>query len=277
MGVSTALDNDDVIGSTHRPNAHVVAKGVSLDSVLAELYGKANGCCKGKGGAMHLGDMTKGVLPANAIVAANMPIIVGVALAFKLRGEKRVAVSFFGDGASNEGAFHEALNMAAVFEVPAVFVCENNLYAASTSISKTTKIENIADRAAAYGMPGEIADGMDVLDVYAKAKAAVDRARERKGPTLLELKTFRLCGHSRRDPNAYMSSEEKEYWKKRDPIPNFEKFLIDEGVITKTQAKELIAEADAKLDSAIKFAQGSPDPAPEATLEDLYVTMEVPS
>ncbi|TFG61287.1 MAG: thiamine pyrophosphate-dependent dehydrogenase E1 component subunit alpha, partial [Spirochaetales bacterium] len=194
VGVCWALNRDDMIASTHRPHGHAIAKGVSLKAVAAELYGKTTGCCKGKGGSMHVGDPAVGMLPAIAIVGGNIPIVTGMALAFKIRKEKRVAVSFFGDGATNEGAFHEGLNAAAVYDAPAVFVCENNLYGASTSIKLTARVENIADRAASYGMRSAIADGMNVFDVYEKAAEAVAYAREGKGPTLLELKTFRLCG-----------------------------------------------------------------------------------
>ena len=276
VGVCSALKETDVIASTHRPNGHALAKGLSLESILAELYGKSSGCCKGKGGAMHLADADKGMLPAVAVVAANMPITAGVALAFKLRGEKRTAVSFFGDGASNNGAFHEALNLAAVLELPVVFVCENNHYAASTSIRRTVRIENIADRAGAYGLPGIIADGMDVLDVYEKAAAAIERARSGGGASLLELKTFRYCGHSRRDPNNYMDRAEVEEWKSRDAIPAFEKLLIEAEVLDRNGAQAIAAEVDQHVDRAIVQAQEDPEPKAQDTFSDLYVTMEVP-
>jgi len=276
VGVCAALEEGDVIASTHRPNGHAVAKGLSLKSILAELYGKTTGCCRGKGGAMHIGDITKGMLPAIAVVAANIPIIVGVALSFKMREKKHVAVSFFGDGASNQGAFHEALNMAAVYQLPALFVCENNHYAASTSIIRTLKIEHIADRAAAYGMAGTIADGMDVLDVYSKAKIAVDQARRGEGPTLLELKTFRFCGHSRRDPGNYVRQEEKERWKRKDPIPLFETALLQEGVADRQKIEEIAEEVEQELNQAIEYGRSGPDPQPEDTYKDLYATMEVP-
>jgi pyruvate dehydrogenase E1 component alpha subunit len=276
VGVCTALGEKDVIASTHRPHGHAIAKGIPLKEIAAELYGKTAGCCKGKGGSMHIGDLEKGMLPAIAIVGWNIPIVTGMALAFKLRNEKRVALSFFGDGASNEGAFHEGLNAASIYNVPAVFVCENNLYGASTNVKLVTKVENIADRAASYGMRSDIADGMNVFDVYEKAKAAVEQARQRKGPTLLELKTFRFCGHSRRDPNNYMSKEEKEYWKSKDPIPACEKMMLEieyiesPGII---KMKEKVVQA---VEEAVEFGQNSPQPEPEDTYEDFYVTMEVP-
>ncbi|MCL4378436.1 MAG: thiamine pyrophosphate-dependent enzyme [Actinobacteria bacterium] len=276
VGVCTALNADDIIASTHRPHGHAIARGLSMDELMAELYGKTTGCCKGKGGSMHVGDITKGMLPAIAIVGGNLPVVVGMALSFKLRRQPRVAVSFFGDGASNEGAFHESLNMASIYNIPAVFVCENNGYGASTSIKLTYKLENIADRACSYGMRSDISDGMDVLDVYTKAKKAIDIARDGQGPTLLELKTFRLCGHSRRDPCNYMSKDEIEYWKTKDPIASFENLLIKEGLLSSAKAEEIRKIVDGKIDRAIEFARTSPDPKPEDTYKDLYVTMEVP-
>jgi TPP-dependent pyruvate/acetoin dehydrogenase alpha subunit len=276
VGVCSALKEDDVIASTHRPHGHAIARGISMDAMMAELYGKASGCCRGKGGSMHLGDLGLGMLPAIAIVGGNIPIIMGMALAFKLRKEPRVAVSFFGDGASNEGTFHEGLNMAAVYNVPAVFICENNQYGASTNIRRVLKIENIADRASAYGIRGDIADGMNVLEVYAHAKEAIDRARNGDGPTLLELKAFRLCGHSRRDPNNYMTKKEKDNWKKRDPIPFFEKLLLEAKVLDDGKAAEMKKAVEERVARAIQYGQSSPDPRPEDTYENFYVTMEVP-
>jgi len=276
VGVCSALREGDIIGSTHRPHGHAIARGIPVREIMAELYGKTTGCCKGKGGSMHIGDIKKGMLPAIAIVGGNIPVVVGMALAFKLKGEYKVAVSFFGDGASNEGAFHEALNMASIYEVPAVFVCENNLYGASTSIKKTLKIENISDRASSYGMKGVIADGMDVLDVYDKASKAIGDARTGKGPTLLELKTFRYCGHSRRDPSNYIPKEEKNYWKEKDPIVKFEDFLLNKKILEKKEVGKLKDRIDKKIEEAIEFGQNSPEPKPEDTYKDFYVNMEVP-
>lgn len=275
-GVVVALNHDDVIASTHRPHGHAIAKGIPVKELMAELYGKTTGCCKGKGGSMHVGDIQKGMLPAIAIVGGNIPIAAGMGLAFKLKGQQRVAVSFFGDGATNEGAFHEALNMASIYNLPVVFVCENNLYGASTDIRKMTKIKDIADRACSYGMDKEIADGMDVLDVYKKAEKAVQQARKYKGPTLLELKTFRFCGHSRRDPSNYIPEEEKESWAKKDPIERFKKLLLSEEIADEDQIKEIEDEVLDNIEQAIDYAQDSPDPEASDTLKDLYVTMEVP-
>jgi pyruvate dehydrogenase E1 component alpha subunit len=276
VGVCAALEPDDVIASTHRPHGHAIARGLPLASLMTELYGKSSGCCRGKGGSMHLGDLGKGMLPAIAIVGGNLPIVAGMALAFKLRGEKRVAVSFFGDGATNEGIFHEALNAASVYTLPALFVCENNLYGASTAFSRVSKVENVADRASAYGMRAAIADGMDVFAVYAAARQAAGLARRGEGPTLLELKTFRLCGHSRRDPNNDMSKDEKDYWAARDPIPACERLLTQAGMLSEAEKARIKAEVEAEVQAAIREGQQAPEPAPEELYQGLYVSMEVP-
>ncbi len=276
VGVCSALQHDDVIASTHRPHGHAIARGISMQAIAAELYGGTTGCCKGKGGSMHVGDLEQGMLPAIAIVGGNIPITAGMALAFKLRGEQRVAVSFFGDGASNEGAFHEGVNAATVYNLPAVFVCENNLYGASTSINKVLKLEHVADRAAGYGLPGVIADGMNVFAVYKAAKEVIDRARDGNGPTLLELKTFRLCGHSRRDPNNYMTKEEKAYWQEKDPIPQCEDLLSKAGVLSGDIKTIMKQETETKVEEAITYGQNSPLPEPEDAYNDLYTSMEVP-
>jgi TPP-dependent pyruvate/acetoin dehydrogenase alpha subunit len=276
VGVCSALEEGDVIASTHRPHGHALARGITMEEAAGELYGKITGCCKGKGGSMHMGDLARGMLPAIAIVGGNLPIVAGMALAFKLRGEKRVAVSFFGDGAANEGAFHEALNAAAIYRLPALFVCENNLYGASTAFGRVSLVENIADRACAYGMEGRTADGMDVFAVHAAASEALERARRGEGPTLLELKTFRLCGHSRRDPNNYMSKEEKEYWQSRDPIPACERLLAEVGWLDSAGVETLKRETAARAQAALAAAQAAPEPQAEDLYQGLYVNMEVP-
>jgi acetoin:2,6-dichlorophenolindophenol oxidoreductase subunit alpha len=276
VGVCSALEKDDVIASTHRPHGHAIARGLTFNELMAELFGKKTGCCMGKGGSMHVGDLDKGMLNAIAIVGGNLPIVVGMALSFKLRKQNRVAVSFFGDGASNEGSFHESLNMASVYKVPAIFVCENNLYGASTNIEKMIQVENIADRAACYGMEGVIADGMDVMNVYLNAQKALKKAREGGGPTLLELRTFRFCGHSRRDPANYIPEDEKKFWSEKDPIENIKRLLLKEKLSDKKQLEEINVQIEKELDRSIEFAKESPYPEPEDTLEGLYVSMEVP-
>ncbi len=209
-------------------------------------------------------------------ILGDVANVTGMALSFKVRKQKRVAVSFFGDGASNEGAFHEGLNAASVYDAPAVFVCENNLYGASTSFRRVSKIENVSDRADAYGMRKEIGDGMNVFDVYEKMSKAAEYARKGKGPTLLELKTFRLCGHSRRDPNNYMTDEEKKFWKEKDPIPACERWMKEAGVADDKEIEKIKSEVDDAVDAAVKFAQEAPEPKPEDTYNDLYITCEVP-
>ncbi len=271
-GVCEALRLDDIVFSTHRPVGHAIAKGVSLESIAGELWGKATGCASGKGGQMHLADVSVGFLPSNAIVGANIPIAVGAAMGFSMRGLDRVAVSFFGDGASNIGAFHEGLNLAAVRQAPVIFICENNQYAASTHISLTMKIKNIADRAAAYGMPGRMVDGMDALAVYESAREAVERARAGDGPTLLEYKTYRYMGHSRGDPGNYRSREEVEQWQGRDPIPLFRQRLIDTFGMEEEALIAVEERCQAEVESAIQAAQAAPEPDPEKLYQSVYAS-----
>jgi TPP-dependent pyruvate/acetoin dehydrogenase alpha subunit len=260
VGVCAALRKDDVIFSTHRPVGHLLAKGASINEISAEIWGKASGCAGGKGGQMHLVDVSVGAYPSNAIVGANIPIAVGAAIGFRLRGLDRVAVSFFGDGASNIGAFHEGINLAAVKNAPVIFVCENNLYAASTHLSETMLIDDIADRAASYGIPGIVVDGMDVMAVFEAAERAVQRARRDEGPTLLECKTYRYRGHSRGDPCGYRSAEELQAWQQRDPLISCRAWLAREAGVTNSELEELENAADAMIEAAVEFAVQSPDP-----------------
>ena len=269
VGVCTTLRPDDIIFSTHRPVGHGIAKGMTLKSIAAEIMGKADGCAGGKGGQMHLTDILVGMMPSNAIVGANIPIATGAALGFKLRGEERVSISFFGDGAANIGAFHEGINLAAVKNAPVIFICENNQYAASTHISLTMKIENIADRAESYGIPGKIVDGMDVIAVREIAQQAVERARRGKGPTLIEAKTYRFMGHSRGDPGKYRGEDELSDWQSRDPIPLFRTYLMDHGVDQLT-LDSLEESVDERIDEAVKYALAAPHPDPSETYSHVY-------
>jgi pyruvate dehydrogenase E1 component alpha subunit len=269
-GVCAHLRSDDYVTSTHRPHGHALAKGVSPKSIMAELYGKATGCCQGKGGSMHVGDIRVGMFPAIAIVGAGIPIAAGAALAAKQLGTDRVAVSFFGEGATNEGAFHEALNMAAIWDLPVVFVCENNLYAASTPFATAFKIEHVAERAAAYGMPGEIVDGNDVLAVYETAGRAIARARAGGGPTLLECKTYRQCGHSRSDPRTYRPKAEEEEWVKLDPIKRLAERLLQMELATEASLEGVEKDVIAAIDDAVAFAETSPLPDPADTLKHVF-------
>ena len=275
VGVCSALRNDDFVFSTHRPVGHLIAKGASLNALTAEIWGKATGCVGGKGGQMHLADFSVGAMVSNAIVGANIPIATGAAMAFRMQGLDRVAVSFFGDGASNIGAFHEGLNLAAVQDAPVVFVCENNLYAASTHISATMRITDIADRAKSYGMPGLVVDGMDLTAVFEAASEAVLRARTGKGPTLLECKTYRYRGHSRGDPCGYRDEEEFRTWSERDPLEVCRRQLRSSFGLDDQRLTEIEQQCQAEVEAAVAYALASPDPLPSACLEHVFAEREV--
>jgi pyruvate dehydrogenase E1 component alpha subunit len=269
-GVCAHLRPDDYLFSTHRPHGHALAKGVSPRSIMAELFAKSTGCCKGKGGSMHVGDIAVGMFPAIAIVGGNAPLAAGTALAAKWLEKDRVTVCFFGDGASNEGAVHEAMNMAAIWDLPVVYICENNLYAASTPVSTAFKVDSIASRAAAYGMPGLVVDGNDVEAVYQVAGEAINRARRREGPALVEAQTYRLCGHSRSDPRTYRSKEEEAVWETKDPIPNLSQRLKGLGLASDESLSAIEKEVTAVVDEAVAFAEESPSPEPSDALEHVF-------
>lgn len=270
VGVCANLRKDDYVTSTHRGHGHCIAKGAKLEKIMAEILGKKTGYCKGKGGSMHIADFSVGMLGATAVVGAGIPIAAGAGLSIKLRGTDQVVACFFGEGASNQGTFHEGINMASIWALPVLFVCENNLYAMGTRQSRVMAIENVADRAAAYGIPSRVVDGNDVLAVYDVAHEAVERARKGKGPTLIECKTYRHKGHSRFDPATYRSKEEVEEWLKRDPIPRFKAKLLEMNVLTEKRAKEIEERIITDVEKAVKFAMESPYPEAEEALEDLY-------
>jgi TPP-dependent pyruvate/acetoin dehydrogenase alpha subunit len=275
VGVCATLKETDYIGTTHRGHGHIIAKGVDLNRMMAEIFGRIDGFCKGKGGSMHVFDKSKGVLGANGIVAGGIPILTGGALSAKFDGKGGVAVAFFGDGATNEGAFHESLNLAAVWKLPAVYVCENNQYGEFTPIAESTAVTCIAKRAAAYDMPGVTVDGNDIEAVYDAASHAVANAREGKGPTLLECLTYRHHGHFHGEEamlgtQAYRDKAEIEKWKDVCPIARFTKKLTDAALLTIAEAEDLRAQAQADVDAAVEFAKKSPFPKPEAALEDVY-------
>lgn len=269
VGVCANLTRDDYITSTHRGHGHCIAKGADLRRMMAELFGKKTGYCKGKGGSMHIADYSSGILGANAIVGANIPIAAGAAFAAKSKGTNHVAVAFFGDGASNTGAFHEGINIAAAWKLPVIFVCENNLYAISTRTTRSTPISNIADRAASYGIPGVIADGMDVMAVYESAHKAVERARKGQGPTLIECKTYRFYGSFEGDPQRYRTKSEREEWQMKDPL-NFGEKLVNMGVLTDADLQKIDQEVKSAVEEAVKYAQESPYPEPEEVTKDLF-------
>lgn len=260
VGICAHLDRQDYITSTHRGHGHCIAKGADIKAIMAEMFAKSTGCCRGMGGSMHIADFSVGMLGANAIVGAGIPIAVGAAWSSQYRKTKQVAVAFFGDGAANEGAFHEALNLAAVWKLPVVFVCENNLYGFSTHYRRVTAIDAIADRASAYSIPGVTVDGMDIIAVYNAAKIAVLRARSGKGPTLIECRTYRYMGHSRFEKAAYRTAKELEEWKKRDPIAAFRRYLIGTLTVEKTKIDAIDRESAEQVEKAVQFAENSPDP-----------------
>jgi len=271
-GIMVHLADTDQITSTHRGHGHLIAKGGDFNRMYAELFGKATGYCKGKGGSMHICDMDLGMLGANGIVGAGPPIAVGAAFANKFKDNGAVAVTFFGDGASNEGSVHEAANMAGLFKLPIVMVCENNGYGEYTAQKNHQAIVDVADRAAGYGMPGVVVDGMDVVAVYEAAGEAIDRARSGGGPTLLECKTYRYYDHVgvRGMGLSYRTDEEVMEWKKRDPIDLFEARLSEQDIMSKDDMAAVHETVKGELDVAIQFANDSPMPDPSTLLDDVY-------
>jgi pyruvate dehydrogenase E1 component alpha subunit len=264
VGVCANLRADDYVFSTHRCHAHIIAKEVPLKEIAAEILGKATGCCKGKGGSMHLSRPDLGFLYSSAIVGGGVPLAVGAGLTIGLKKGDQVVASFFGDGASNAGGFHEGLNLASLWRLPVIFVCENNLYAISVSTKKSTSVENIADRALAYGMPGLIVDGNDVLAVYEATHNAVEMARKGDGPTLMECKTYRWLGHFAGDPgDAYRTREEVEAWKGKCPIKKLRTKLVEEGISREEEINKINEEVKKEVEEAAEFAINSSYPPPE--------------
>jgi pyruvate dehydrogenase E1 component alpha subunit len=264
------LTDADFITSTHRGHGHCIAKGAEVKRMFAEFFGKEDGYCRGRGGSMHIADVSKGNLGANGIVGGGIPIAVGVALAVKKQKRRSVVVSFFGDGANNEGAFHEALNLASIWKLPVIFVCENNGYGMSTSTERSTAVANVADRAAAYAMPGVIVDGNSFADVAQASYGAVERARSGQGPTLIESKTYRIRGHSRSDRNRYRTKEEIEAWQARDPIRAFERELIEFSLASRGEIETIRADVEREIADAIEFAKQSPSPRIEELTRYVY-------
>lgn len=268
--VCECLRDDDFITSTHRGHGHIIAKGGDLNLMMAELFGRETGCCKGKGGSMHIADRDKGILGANGIVGAGHCISCGAGLSAKIRGTDQVCVCFFGDGSTNQGTFHESLNMASIWKLPIIFVCENNHYGISMSQDRHQAIKDVADRGAAYNIPGIAVDGNDPLAVYEAAAEAVARARAGKGPTLLECKTYRQHGHFEGDPATYKPKEEQAAWMEKDPLPRFAKFLEENGVLTAAEIAEIDAQVAKEVEDSITFADAQPIPSLESAVVDVY-------
>lgn len=286
VGAIAALRENDMITSTHRGHGHCVAHGVKLsksseerqehlNKMMAELAGKETGYCHGRGGSMHIADVARGNLGATGIVGGNLPVATGAGLAAKMQHSDRAVLCFFGDGAVNNGIFHESLNMAAIWNLPVVYVCENNLYAMSVPWSSVTKVPDAAERAGAYGIPGVVTDGMDVFAVRDAVRRALERARQGDGPTLVECKTYRWYGHSRSDPRVYRTREEERAWKQRDPIENLKKKLLDSGTVTQSEVDAVEAQVRAEIDRAVKFAlEESPDPDPQQLYAGLFAPLK---
>jgi TPP-dependent pyruvate/acetoin dehydrogenase alpha subunit len=271
VGAMQALRKDDYIFSNHRGHGHCIAKGASIDRMMAELFGKETGFCKGLGGSMHIVDVKTNNLGANGVVAGGISLAVGAALALKKKKTDKVVLNIFGDGATNEGVFHEALNMAAIWKLPVIFICENNMYGMSTPIAKTMAVANVADRAAAYNMPGVISDGNNVLEVYETVKKAVAIARSGKGPSLIELKTYRQNGHSKSDSRAYRTKAEEAEWKTKCPIKQFTEYLIASKVMTEAQVKKMDTQAESEIEQSIVFAESCNILPLEKILDEVYV------
>ena len=270
VGALSCREEGDWIASNHRGHGHCIAAGGNLKKMMAELLGKETGFCRGRGGSMHIADVENRNLGATGIVGSGIPVAVGAALTQKLKKTGQIVFCFFGDGATNTGAFHEAVNMASIWNLPIVFICENNMYAISFSIKKAIKLEDIAIRAKGYGIPGVKVDGNDILAIRERIKEACGNARTGKGPTLIECETYRWKGHSKSDANLYRTKEEIEEWKKKDPIERFKQFLIKDKTATAEKLDELQKQAKSELEEAVEYAKNSPEPDPATIFEGLY-------
>jgi pyruvate dehydrogenase E1 component alpha subunit len=270
VGACAALRQDDFITSTHRGHGHCIAKGGDIRLMMAELLGKATGYCRGKGGSMHIADVDRGILGANGIVGGGMGIATGSALSAKLKGTDQVTVCFFGDGALNQGILHESSNIAAIWKLPVIFLCENNQYAMSSPAARFTSVPDPSVRAQAYGFPGIKVDGMDVIAVYEAVSEAVARARGGEGPSMVVATTYRYFGHHVGDPLNYRSKDEVDEWRKSDPIERYKARLLDEHILDETRLQQLEQQVNAAVEEAIEFARTSPDPDPSILMEDIY-------
>jgi len=272
VGVCALLTDRDYITSTHRGHGHCIAKGVDINAMMAELYGKATGSCNGKGGSMHIADVTKGMLGANGIVGAGGPLACGAGLTAKVKGTDQVTICFFGDGASEQGTMHESMNLASIWKLPVIFLCENNGFAQTTPSHYHCSAEDIADRATGYSMPGFSVDGTDLFAVYEAAGEAIARARRGEGPTLIECKAFRYYGHFQGDNLSYYTEDDKAKQKARDPIDKFARRVLDRKLLSEAELAEIDTRAKKVLDEAVQFAEQSPYPALDAILTDVYVS-----
>ncbi|NOL32197.1 thiamine pyrophosphate-dependent dehydrogenase E1 component subunit alpha [Bacillus altitudinis] len=270
VGSIAVLKDEDKIVSTHRGHGHCIAKGAEVNKMMAELFGRETGYCKGKGGSMHIADLEKGNLGANGIVGGGIPLATGAALTSKMKKEGFVVLCFFGDGATNEGSFHEALNLASIWDLPVVFICENNQYGMSGPVKEMINIEDISTRAKSYGMPGKTVDGNDMVEIMNTVDEAVSRARAGEGPSLIEMKTYRWKGHSKSDAKKYRTREEETEWRQKDGIKRFKSLLMELDVLTEEQAVRLQEEAKQEIEASVEFAKNSKEPSIDTLLEDVY-------
>ena len=270
VGAISVLRPDDYITSTHRGHGHAIAKDDDLKALMAEILGKQTGVCKGKGGSLHLADLSKGNLGANGVVGGSLGIATGAALSVKMKKSSRVVICFFGDGASNEGLFHECLNIASLWKLPVIYLCENNLYGMSVSVKRASAVQDLTKKALAYDMPSENIDGMDVLAVRETVGKFVDNTRKGAGPSLLVANTYRYYGHSRSDPRAYRTREEEKAYRKKDPIPNFSEKMIKQKILTAEDVQMVEKEVTQLMEEAVEFAINSPFPNPEELYTDVY-------
>jgi acetoin:2,6-dichlorophenolindophenol oxidoreductase subunit alpha len=270
VGSIASLRPEDLIIHHHRGHGHTIAKGANLTTMMAEFLGREPGYCRGRGGSMHIADIPGGNMGATGVVGGGIPTAVGIALALQMRRSEQILLSYFGDGASNEGEFHESLNMASVWKLPVVFICDNNQYGMSMHVTKVTNIEHISDRAASYGIPGQAVDGNDVLAVYEAVTTAGEHARSGHGPTLIDCQSYRWRGHSKSDRNLYRTAQEIEEWKQKCPIRRFKQVLVDAGLMTMDEAEEIDRAAKAAVDAAAEEALTFPEPSPENMEDEVY-------
>src|SRR5215475_10444803 len=270
VGSCIDLRQDDVVCPSHRDMGAYLIRGMTLRTILAQYMARKTGATKGKDGNMHMGDLSKNLIAFVSMLGDNVPVAAGIGLSFKMRGQDRVALCFFGDGATSRGDWHEGINMAFVFKVLVVFICNNNQYAYSTPLERQMAVENVADRAEAYGLPGEIVDGNDILAVWDSTARAIDRARAGNGPTLIECKTFRMTGHSAHDDAGYVPPELFEFWEEKDPIRRFERLLMQRGIASASDIEDLQKRINREIDEAIQIAEKDPFPDPEDCLKDVY-------
>jgi len=270
VGACHAIGIQDYVISNHRGHGHCIARGADIRKMMAELFGKSTGYCKGRGGSMHIVDMELKILGENGIVGGGIPISVGAGLSCKMEGKGNVVVCFFGDGAANNGVFHESLNMAAIFKLPVIYICENNMYAISMRSADSVSCKDVGKRNCAYGIPGHIIDGSDPVEVYNAVKKAAGHARDGRGPSLIEAKTYRFYGHHPNDPAEYREKEEVEYYtSEKDPVANFKSRLLEEKIITEERIERIESEVDKKIKGAVTFAEKSPEPELEKFLEEV--------